>query len=408
MNRFVLTTALSVALCACGPGKTMSSGIVPLAKFKSVQSAVRPQVFSLDATESSITVGTLKTWRWLFGDETGGAAATDLTTAITQHEFSSTGSFTITLVVIDSSGVESEPVSQTVTVNAVNTEGPKARIASATSGMPNMAIAFDGSASTPSGDLVEYAWAFGDGTTEKGATKTGVSHAFAAGGVFTVTLTVTDSSGQTDTAEQAVTIATVGPVALCTWSPMPATQGSPVGFDASGSTAPMGSTISVYVWDFGDGVNNVPGVMASHTYNTQATFKPKLKVIDSLNRVGEAACPDVVVGAASVCAGRYSMTSTGSSGSGCIGTFSGNQLTLAEMTDGSVTGSEPGPNSSTIPYAGTWTGSVFTMSGTFNDGLFDHTITITGTLSGCGSYSGTYNENVSGLMCTYQINGTKL
>ena len=47
----------------------------------------------------------------------------------------------------------------------------------------------DGSASTDDSQVVSYAWDFGDGETATGAK---VSHAYATGGLRTVTLTVTD------------------------------------------------------------------------------------------------------------------------------------------------------------------------------------------------------------------------
>jgi thermitase len=62
---------------------------------------------------------------------------------------------------------------------------------------------FDGNASTDVRGITDFAWNFGDGTPGGGAT---VSHTYAGGGTFTVTLTVRNASNQTDTAVTTVQV----------------------------------------------------------------------------------------------------------------------------------------------------------------------------------------------------------
>jgi PKD repeat protein len=71
------------------------------------------------------------------------------------------------------------------------------------------AVRLDGTASyDPDGSIVSYKWQFGDGTKGSGPTP---AHAYAAPGVYTVILTVTDNSGATGTSATTVTV--MGPPA---------------------------------------------------------------------------------------------------------------------------------------------------------------------------------------------------
>lgn len=72
----------------------------------------------------------------------------------------------------------------------------------------NEAITFDGSASSdPDGQITQYLWSFGDGST---STQAVTSHAYAQAGVYNVALTVTDDKGATGQATGQITI-TSGP-----------------------------------------------------------------------------------------------------------------------------------------------------------------------------------------------------
>lgn len=67
----------------------------------------------------------------------------------------------------------------------------------------NEEATFDGSGSTAPGEIVSFEWDFGDGTTATGAV---IGHTYAAEGVYTVSLSVTDEGGVAGTATDEVTV----------------------------------------------------------------------------------------------------------------------------------------------------------------------------------------------------------
>lgn len=92
-----------------------------------------------------------------------------------------------------------------------NDRPPVAVLAGPSNGTEGSSLAFDGSGSTDPdvGDVLTYAWTFGDGSMASGAAP---SHSYAENGSYTVTLTVTDSHGVTATASRSVTVTNVAPV----------------------------------------------------------------------------------------------------------------------------------------------------------------------------------------------------
>ncbi len=151
---------------------------------------------------------------------------------------------------------------------------------SPTSPATGQTVTFNGSSSTDTGaNITSYAWNFGDGKTSTGVS---APHAYTQAGTYTVSLKVTDSSGQTSTAIKTVAVAAVGPTAAFTFSPAAPTAGQTVTFNGSGSTD-TGSTIRSYAWTFGDGRTG-SGVSINHAYSAPGTYTVTLKVIDGASR----------------------------------------------------------------------------------------------------------------------------
>jgi uncharacterized delta-60 repeat protein len=88
---------------------------------------------------------------------------------------------------------------------------------------PGQAVAFDDAGSAdPDGSVTDWSWAFGDGSTASGPHTT---HAYAAPGTYTATLTVRDDYGQTATSSQAVTVNVPAPVPVTSTSQLPVLTG---------------------------------------------------------------------------------------------------------------------------------------------------------------------------------------
>jgi PKD repeat protein len=155
------------------------------------------------------------------------------------------------------------------------------------SGTVNVAITFDGSASSdPDGSVVGYQWNFGDGGGAAGATPV---HAYAATGTYTVTLTVTDSDGLTHSALTTVQVADgsglQSPVARV-GGPYRGTVATPLSFDGSASSDADGTIVS-FDWTFGDGTAGT-GSRLMHVYSSAGVYTVLLTVTDDSGRTGHA------------------------------------------------------------------------------------------------------------------------
>lgn len=157
--------------------------------------------------------------------------------------------------------------------------GAVAPTASFTNTVSDLHVTLDGSASTAqSGQTITgYSWDFGDGTPA--ATGATAVHDYAAGGTYTVTLTVTDSRGLTGQATKQVTVAPAHqpPTASFTVSD----SGLTASVDASASEAFDGATLT-YDWDWGDGTSHGSGKTASHAYASAGDKTIVLTLTDSM------------------------------------------------------------------------------------------------------------------------------
>lgn len=178
-------------------------------------------------------------------------------------------------------GCEMQPSAGTINASFSAPSGPNPAGSSLT---------FDPSASTSTYAISSATWDFGDGSAtafDRGG-PTSVSHTYAAGGTYTVTLTLVDIHGNLQTATRQVTVENslasaagsgLPPVAGFVVTTRHPAVGVPVRFDGSSSSARVGS-IASYSWRFGDG-STAHGARVAHTYARAGRYRVSLTILSS-------------------------------------------------------------------------------------------------------------------------------
>ncbi len=232
-----------------------------------------PSTVQADASGSSDSDGSITEYGWTVEGVAAGTGANLF------HEFTSAGSFDITLTVTDNDGGQAS-LSQTVQVESPPNTQPQASFTmSPTSGEAPLTVAFDATGSSDSdGSVVDWDWTFGDGSSGAGET---VQHEFTAAGSFTVVLRVTDNDGAVDSTSLMVSVSAPADNQSPAAQFVVERQGVSLSytFDAGASADPDG-TIAEYSWDFGDGTNDT-GAVVSHQFPGYGTYTAALTVTDN-------------------------------------------------------------------------------------------------------------------------------
>lgn len=231
---------------------------------------VTASLVRFDAGGSRDPDGRILDWHWDFGDGSVGAGAT------ASHVYAAPGRYPVTLAVTDDSQTCSAKTidTLTVTVNAkpVADAGPD-RLA-----VPDEPIAFDASGSfDPDGQIADYTWDFGDGSTATGAS---LSHAYAGPGRYQVRLQVQDDTGHPEAAGFADALVRVNAAPVAIAGPdRRVAPGETLELDASASYDPDGQ-IAAYRWTFSDGEGAVEGPRASRRFREPGSVTATLAIAD--------------------------------------------------------------------------------------------------------------------------------
>jgi PKD repeat protein len=242
----------------------------PAANFSFVTACMNSAVQFTDLSQSG--GGGLADWLWNFGDPPSGSNNTS-TLQNPTHTFSAAMSYTVTLIVSNSGGCK-DTISKTINVHPL----PVVDFTSSP-GCVNDSTQFVSSTFVNATAVPTRTWDFGDGFTSTAADP---YHIYTSPGAFTVTLSVTDTAGCSNSVSHVVSI-TPPPDAFFQAS-SPACANNDMFFNDL-STVSSGQFTSWY-WDFGDGSDTLINAPANpdiaHTYIAAGTYTVKLKVNTSL------------------------------------------------------------------------------------------------------------------------------
>ena len=208
---------------------------------------------------------------WDFGD--GNVAHGNVAT----HNFSQDGTYIVTLIITDAFGSMSV---HSILVTVLNSP-PTANAGPDLTGDEDEELSFNGGGSDPGGGPLTYLWDFGDGQY---GSEQNLTHSYTQQGTYTITLTVTDADGLTDSDTCIVVISNVIPIAGLT-SNHTTEEGDIIGFYGTTSyDTPSDLPLLIYYWEFGDG-STAYGSTVSHAYADEGTFTVTLTVTDDDNAV---------------------------------------------------------------------------------------------------------------------------
>nr|MDO8113973.1 PKD domain-containing protein [Candidatus Sigynarchaeota archaeon] len=223
-------------------------------------------------------------YQWSFGDATGNE-----TWGFPSHYYYTAGNFTVTLTIVDMDGDAS--IVRKVSYVEVLTDLPVSAsfTANATTIDERESVQFNFTGN-PGNAPTLYSWNFGDG---------GVSslmnpvHKYTTAGTRTVTLTVSDWDGDTNTyqATNYITVTDLVPLVTFGANTTSTNAGAFVQFTFTGTTWNDPVT---YQWSFDDGTANATVQDPVHQFNAGGNFTITLTVVDDENNFIKLAKPGYV------------------------------------------------------------------------------------------------------------------
>ncbi|MBK7213576.1 MAG: PKD domain-containing protein, partial [Bacteroidales bacterium] len=303
-------SALSDANCTATSAQLYGSALVivnptPVTDFTASSSCVNDTTFFVP---SGAYLYKINHWTWNFGDGTYGVFNTPVSPT---HIYPASGIYNVTLSVEDTVGCV-YTISHPVTVRPL----PTAYFNFSSPNCVGSATSFTDLSNngTNQGFIQEWSWNFGDGTaiqTIQFPNTPNITHTFNLPGVYTVTLTVTNSNGCSSSYSNTVVVT---PLPEAAFSFNTNCEGEVTQFIDESTTNGTGQ-VNTWSWNFGDllsGSSNVSNQQNPvHTYATAGNYLVTL-VVSNFNGCIDSVQNMVTINPAPVAA----FTSS----SGCVGT----------------------------------------------------------------------------------------
>ncbi|MEO9964865.1 MAG: PKD domain-containing protein [Reichenbachiella sp.] len=266
----------SLKLVIFGLGLGLFSSIGLLASASDEKAMLATALFTADpvcegeetifVNNSSTSAGSIVTTNWDFKDGSGS------TLNEPKHVFASSGTFAVSLTVVDANGDFDVYVTNVV----VNPKPDVSFVLSSSDQCESTTFDFTNASAIPAPGVIDsYLWDFGDGST---ATTEDASHNYASPGTYTVSLTVTPVVADGNICPTTITEeVVVHPEAVVDFSVENVCQGDESVFINNTQVVTGNLT---YDWDFGDG-NVSTEINPKHTYATEGSYTVRLEATSS-------------------------------------------------------------------------------------------------------------------------------
>ncbi|GAB4406115.1 MAG: hypothetical protein OHK0039_07600 [Bacteroidia bacterium] len=216
--------------------------------------------------QSLAGTGLIDNWRWSFGD---GSISTS---QFPSHTYAGDGDYTVTLEVGDANGCRDTVAKP----QFVRLSHPVADFTMTSYQLcPNTLVSFL-DASTPDTTLISWLWSFGDGTT---STLPNPTHAYATGGTYTVSLTVTNVLGCVHTVSKPAVV-TILRAPQTVFTPLSNQGCTPFNASFADNSVGLDAPIVAWAWDFGNGGTST-AQHPSYLYTTPGTYTVMLTTTDN-------------------------------------------------------------------------------------------------------------------------------
>jgi gliding motility-associated-like protein len=236
---------------------------------------------------SGTTSQDANTYRWTFGDPASGSADTALP-SVTQHVYNMPGNYTATLEIRDIHGctnIETAPI----TVN-----GPTAAfIGGPLTGCPPLYVNFSDTSDAFGGSITQWSWNYGNGNTSTSTTTGAGAATYTAAGNYSVTLTVTDANGCTDSQTSFNYIQPTQPAAVISSQPADTVACRNELLNFFVYPGPYVANPVSYAWDFGDGTTSTTAP-TSHSYSANGNYQVRVIATDANGCADTAVSPIMV------------------------------------------------------------------------------------------------------------------